>query len=177
MNRRFLKTVSAMLLLAMTIQTMPAAVMADAAVTEETVFTGTFENVSENGEDMISLSEARSYKAMIPVDGEVDPADVTWTMTRNLDKPYNTAEKYPNQVQGGTLDAWKATNGENFFSEVTTTVETVDGMRVDTAVDTSVDTAVDTAHAAQNRLGVAGRLWSVDHESGRCFRLVGFCDK
>ncbi|MBR4962209.1 MAG: hypothetical protein IKY52_15025 [Clostridia bacterium] len=130
MNRRFLKTVSAMLLLAMTLQTMPAVAMADAAVAEEKALTGTFENISENGEDMISLSEARSYKVMIPVEGEVDPADVTWTMTRNEDKPYNDAEKYPNQIdidcEGVTLDTWKATNGKNFFSDVVTTVETVD---------------------------------------------------
>jgi len=114
MNRRFLKTVSAMLLLAMTIQTMPAAVMAEAPVAEEAVLTGTFENISENGEDMISLSEARSYKVMIPVDGEVDAADVTWTMTRNADKPYTDAEKYPNQIdincEGVSLDTWKAGN-------------------------------------------------------------------
>jgi len=131
MNRRFLKTVSAMLLLAMTIQTMPAAVMAEAPVAEEAVLTGTFENISENGEDMISLSEARSYKVMIPVDGEVDAADVTWTMTRNADKPYTDAEKYPNQIdincEGVSLDTWKAGNKQNFFSDVVTTIETIDG--------------------------------------------------
>ncbi|MBQ8368757.1 MAG: hypothetical protein IJY35_02120 [Clostridia bacterium] len=127
------KTVSTVLLLALAAQSMTAVASANevmlisAAPVEETAVTGTIENVSENGEDMISLSEARSYKAMIPVDGEVDPASVTWTMTRNADKPYNDAEKYPTQIQGGTLDTWKATNGENFFSDVTTTVETVDG--------------------------------------------------
>lgn len=128
------KTVSTVLLLALAAQSMTAIASADEVMliselpaAEETAVTGTFENVSDNGEDMISLSEARTYKAMIPVSADVDPAAVTWTMTRNADKPYNDAEKYPTQIQGGTLDTWKATNGENFFSEVATTVETVDG--------------------------------------------------
>ena len=127
------KAVSTVLLLALAAQSMTAIASADevmlisAAPAEENAVTGTFENVSDNGEDMISLSEARTYKAMIPVSADVDPAAVTWTMTRNADKPYNDAEKYPTQIQGGTLDTWKATNGENFFSEVATTVETVDG--------------------------------------------------
>lgn len=126
------KTVSTVLLMALVLQSMTALasaneVMLISEAPEATAVTGTFENTSENGEDMISLSEARSYKAMIPVDADVDPAAVTWTMTRNLDKPYNTDEKYPNQIQGGTLDTWKATNGTNFFSDVVTTVEVVDG--------------------------------------------------
>ena len=126
------KTVSTVLLLALALQSMTAVasaneVMLISAAPEETAVTGTFENTSDNGEDMISLSEARTYKAMIPASADVDPAAVVWTMTRNLDKPYNDAEKYPTQIQGGTLDTWKAQNGENFFSDVVTTVETVDG--------------------------------------------------
>ena len=86
------KTVSTVLLLALAAQSMTAIASANEVMliselpaAEETAVTGTFENVSDNGEDMISLSEARTYKAMIPVSADVDPAAVTWTMTRNAD--------------------------------------------------------------------------------------------
>lgn len=125
------KRVATLLTLALALQLSPM-VAAEEAVTEvaaESAVAATFENVSENGDDMISLSEARSYKAMIPVDGDVDPAAVEWTMTRNAEKAYNDAEKYPNQIQGGALTEWVAGNGEAFFSEVTTTVEEIDGQK------------------------------------------------
>lgn len=124
------KRVAALLTLALALQLAPM-VTADEAVeiAEAPAAAATFVNVSENGADQISLSEARSYKAMIPVDGDVDPATVEWTMTRNLEKPYNDAEKYPTQLQGGALTEWVATNGEAFFSAVTTTVEEIDGQK------------------------------------------------
>ena len=129
MNRNSMKRISMALVLALALQMAPAAAADDASA--PAVVTGTFQNVSENGENMISLSEARSYKVMIPVDGEVDPAKVVWTMTRDAARPYNDAAKYPNQIdidcKGVSLDAWKNTAGENFFSDVVTTVETVDG--------------------------------------------------
>ena len=90
------KRVATLLTLALALQLAPV-VSADEAV-ETVAPAATFVNVSENGADQISLSEARSYKAMIPVDGDVDPATVEWTMTRNLEKPYNDAEKYPTQL-------------------------------------------------------------------------------
>ena len=127
MNRRFLKTVSAMLLLALTIQTMPAAVLADAAVAEETAAVGTFENISENGEDMISLTEARDFKVTIPVEGEVDPAAVAWTLVRNTDKPYTDPEKYPNQIMEGTLEGWKTNRNASFFFKNIITAVNNDG--------------------------------------------------
>ncbi len=124
------KCLASLLTLALLLQTAPA-ILAEEAVAEQesTQVTSTFTNVSENGEDMISLSEARSYKAMIPVSGDVDPASVVWTMTRCSDKAYNDSEKYPNQIQGGSLSEWVAGNGEPFFSEVTTTIEEVDGQK------------------------------------------------
>ncbi|MBQ8402153.1 MAG: hypothetical protein IJX14_09515, partial [Clostridia bacterium] len=135
MNRTSMKRISVALLLALALQMAPAAYAEDTA--ETTAVTGTFQNVSENGEDMISLSEARSYKVMIPVEGDVDPADVVWTMTRDAARPYNDAEKYPNQIdidcEGVSLDTWKATNGANFFSDVVTAVEAVDGKNYVTA--------------------------------------------
>ncbi|MBQ9994740.1 MAG: hypothetical protein IJP32_00090, partial [Clostridia bacterium] len=125
------KRVATLLTLALALQLAPMAAADEAAVevAEAPAVAATFVNVSENGEDQISLSEARSYKAMIPVDGDVDPATVEWTMTRNLEKPYNDAEKYPTQLQGGALTEWVATNGEAFFSAVTTTVEEIDGQK------------------------------------------------
>ncbi|MBR5313554.1 MAG: hypothetical protein IKU40_11810 [Clostridia bacterium] len=123
------KRVATLLTLALALQLAPA-VMADEAVeTAVAPAAASFVNVSENGADQISLSEARSYKAMIPVDGDVDPATVVWTMTRNAEKPYNDAEKYPTQIQGGALTEWVAGNGEAFFSAVTTTIEEVDGQK------------------------------------------------
>ena len=125
------KRVATLLTLALALQLTPM-VAAEEAVTEvaaESAVAATFVNVSENGDDRISLSEARAYKAMIPVDGDVDPETVEWTMTRNAEKIYNDAEKYPNQMQGGALTEWVAGNGEAFFSEVTTTVEEIDGQK------------------------------------------------
>lgn len=124
------KYLASLLTIALLLQAAPA-MLADENVAEpETVQAkATFTNVSENGEDKISLSEARSYKAMIPVSGDVDPASVVWTMTRCSDKAYNDSEKYPNQLQGGALSEWVAENGEPFFSEVTTTIEEVDGQK------------------------------------------------
>ncbi|MBQ7312120.1 MAG: hypothetical protein IJW81_00885, partial [Clostridia bacterium] len=124
------KRVATLLTLALALQLAPAA-MADEAVeiAAAPAAAATFVNVSENGEDQISLSEARSYKAMIPVDGDVDPATVEWTMTRDAEKSYNDAEKYPTQLQGGALTEWVAGNGEAFFSAVTTTVEEIDGQK------------------------------------------------
>ncbi len=124
------KSLAALLILALALQLMPAVVSAEEEAAEaavETPAAAIFENVSENGEDMISLSEAREYKAMIPVDGDVDITAVEWTLTRNEEKPYNDAEKYPNQMMGGALTEWVASNGEAFFSEVTTTIENIDG--------------------------------------------------
>ncbi|MGN1409283.1 MAG: M14 family metallopeptidase, partial [Eubacteriales bacterium] len=127
------KLLSAVLTLSLALQLAPVMVSADdePAVTayETTGAAAVFKNVSENGEDMISLSEPREYKAMIPVDSEIDPAAVVWTMTRNENKPYNDAEKYPNQLAGGALTEWVASNGEPFFSEVTTTMDEVDGQK------------------------------------------------
>lgn len=126
------KRVAALLTLALALQLAPAVTADEAVETAAAAATApaaTFVNVSENGADQISLSEARSYKAMIPVDGDVDPATVEWTMTRDLENPYNDAEKYPTQIQGGALTEWVAGNGEAFFSAVTTTIEEIDGQK------------------------------------------------
>ena len=128
MTRKFMKSVSAALLLALTLQTVPAAVYAVAAenakvsAKEDARVTGTFENTA-GGEDMISLTEARSFRVEIPVDGDVNPADVEWKLVRNLDKPYNDAEKYPNQIQEGTLEDWKTNRNANFFDIESVAVE------------------------------------------------------
>ena len=90
----------------------------------DTAAKATFENVSgDGGDNVISLADARTYKAVIPVDGTVDPASVTWTLVRNASNPYNDKVLYPNQHQGGALSTWVAGNKENFFSDVKTSFE------------------------------------------------------
>ena len=152
MNART-KSVGVALLAALLLQMAPVAYANDAVAAEpvadadavettateatEAAVTGTFLNLSENGEDMISLAEECTYKVMIPVDGEIDPATVSWKMIRNTARPYNDGEKYPNQIdlngEGVGLDAWKAGDGENFFTDVETAMETIDGQNYLTA--------------------------------------------
>lgn len=152
MNAKKKKLVGVALLAALLLQMAPAvyandeaAAAAEPVATAEVAaeeaelipVTGTFLNLSENGEDMISLAEERTYKVMIPVDGEVDPANVTWKMIRDTARPYNDSEKYPNQIdlngEGVGLDAWKAGDGENFFTDVETAIENIDGQKYLTA--------------------------------------------
>lgn len=151
MNAMNKKCVGVALLAALLLQMVPAVYAADTTAVETTAetavettaveavpVTGTFKNLSENGEDMISLAEKRDYKVMIPVDdATIDPATVTWKMIRDTARPYNDAEKYSNQIdlngEGVTLDAWKNDVGENFFSDVVTAIETIDGQTYLTA--------------------------------------------
>lgn len=94
----------------------------------------TFLNTTgDDGADMISLSDARSFKAVIPVDKTEDEAKelaekVVWSLDRDPNLVYSDKELFPYQNQGGTLDSWMCTDGTTpLFSNVSTTAETVDG--------------------------------------------------
>lgn len=88
----------------------------------------TFENTSENGEDMISLTEERSFKAMIPVEEAIENTEgITWELTRDEDKFYVDPELYPNQHEGGALGEWEAGNGAPLFQNITTDTEEDNG--------------------------------------------------
>ena len=94
MNRKTMKRISMALVLALALQMAPVAIADDAAAAA--VVTGTFQNVSENGENMISLSEARSYKVMIPVDTRAFfCSPLSYSKTRCSGPPFSTSPFSP----------------------------------------------------------------------------------
>lgn len=93
-----------------------------------------FENTAgDNGENMISLTNKRTFKASIPVDMTLEEAQaaaetVVWSLDRDETQTYVDETLYPNQSQGGALDTWMCKDGETpFFSDIVTAAETVDG--------------------------------------------------
>ena len=72
-NNNFTKLISMLLVVLMLISIVPITASADPA-------SASFENVSGEGKDIISLAEGREYKATIPISADVDPSAVTWTM-------------------------------------------------------------------------------------------------
>ncbi len=115
-----LKALSLLLTLAMLLSLIPVtALAADEAKTPAV----TFENISDDGDDVVSLVVPRTFKITVPVTGEIDPASVTWTLTRN-DHQYNDPDQYPYQHQGGSLESWGLYKGEgHLFSEMKTVYE------------------------------------------------------
>ncbi len=94
----------------------------------------TFLNTSgDEGQNFISLTNARTFKAEIPVDKTEAEAKeladkVVWSLNRDTEKVYSDEKLYPYQNQGGPLDEWKCTDETTpLFSNVSTSVETVDG--------------------------------------------------
>ena len=92
-----------------------------------------FENTTgDNGENMISLTNKRTFKASIPVDMTLEEAQaaaetVVWSLDRDETQTYVDETLYPNQSQGGALDTWMCKDGETpFFSDIVTAAETVD---------------------------------------------------
>ena len=115
-----LKTLSLLMTLAMLLSLLPTVAL---AAEDETAAAATFENVTDDGDDVVSLTVPRTFKVTIPVDGEVDPSAVTWTLTRS-DHEYNDPDQYPNQLQGGSLDEWGIYRAEgHFFNEIETAYE------------------------------------------------------
>jgi hypothetical protein len=82
-----------------------------------------------DGEDQISMTEARSFEAMIPVEMTTEQAetaisdeDFKWTLSRT--EPYLDEELYPYYQKGGDLTSWKDSSKEskNLFENITTSV-------------------------------------------------------
>ena len=120
-NNNFTKLISMLLVVLMLISIVPITASADPA-------SASFENVSGEGKDIISLAEGREYKATIPISADVDPSAVTWTMVKDSSKSYVSKELFPNQTEGGSLDSWICDDGKTkFFGEVKTSVKDENG--------------------------------------------------
>lgn len=123
-NNNFTKLISMLLVVLMLISIVPITASADPA-------SASFENVSGEGKDIISLAEGREYKATIPISADVDPSAVTWTMVKDSSKSYVSKELFPNQTEGGSLDSWICDDGKTkFFGEVKTSVKDENGHKV-----------------------------------------------
>ena len=93
-----------------------------------------FVNTSgDGGDDAVSLSASRTFKASVPVDmteAEAKEAaeTVTWSLLRDTGKTYVDPAQYPNQYQGGTLDSWLCSDEKTpLFTDVVSGAETKDG--------------------------------------------------
>lgn len=123
-NNNFTKLISMLLVVLMLISIVPITASADPA-------SASFENVSGEGKDIISLAEGREYKATIPISADVDSSAVTWTMVKDSSKSYVSKELFPNQTEGGSLDSWICDDGKTkFFGEVKTSVKDENGHKV-----------------------------------------------
>ena len=123
-NNNFTKLISVLLVVLMLISIVPITASADPA-------SASFENVSGEGKDIITLAEGREYKATIPISADVDPSAVTWTMVKDSSKSYVSKELFPNQTEGGSLDSWICDDGKTkFFGEVKTSVKDENGQKV-----------------------------------------------
>ena len=99
-----------------------------------TAVSGVFENTSDDGgENMISLTNERTFKAMIPVNmteevAKEKAASAVWSLIPDETKDYLDDELFPNQTEGGALDTWVCKDGETpFFENMVSSAETVDG--------------------------------------------------
>ena len=93
-----------------------------------------FENTSgDGGENYISLCDARTFLAMVPVDLTEEEAKaaaetVVWSLDYDEAAGYVDPELYPNHTQGGPLDAWTLKDGTgNLFTDVQTEAVTQNG--------------------------------------------------
>ena len=93
-----------------------------------------FENTTgDGGENYISLCDARTFQAMLPVDMTEEEAQaaaetVVWSLDYDEASGYVDPELYPNHTQGGTLDSWTLKDSEgNLFTDVQTEAVTQDG--------------------------------------------------
>lgn len=122
-NNNFTKFISMLLVVLMLVSIVPITASADPA-------SASFENVSGEGKDIISLAEGREYKASIPISADVDPATITCTMVKDSSKSYVSKELFPNQTEGGALSTWICDDGKTpFFNEVKTSVSDSNGQK------------------------------------------------
>lgn len=95
---------------------------------------GSFTNLSEDGgENIISLCDKRTFKAVVPVElsqAEAEAAvtaGIVWSLDYDQTAGYLDPEQYPNHVAGGALDTFQAMNGQDLFTDLVTGVEMVEG--------------------------------------------------
>ena len=93
-----------------------------------------FVNISgDGGDDIVSLSASRVFRAYLPVDMTEEEAERTaetaeWSLVRNGESEYTDPDLYPNAWQGGSLDSLICMDGRNaLFEEVATGAETKEG--------------------------------------------------
>lgn len=110
------------------------AVPAMAAPTSTAAPDGTFVNASgDGGENMINLTQPRTFKASVPVDmteaeAKAVAQDIVWSLLRDGEKEYLSKELYPNQTEGGPLDSWICVDEETpLFTDIVPGAERVDG--------------------------------------------------
>ncbi len=112
----------------------------------------TFENVTEgadeNASSVISMTEAKSFRATLPVADKsvedlstlISEGKVTWSLSR--EEGAQDPEQYPHQNLGGTLEEWKTVATEiqpetEFFTDIATEATEVDG---ETTLELTFDT-------------------------------------
>ena len=87
----------------------------------------------DGGENYISLCDARTFQAMLPVDmteAEAQAAveTVVWSLDYDAQAGYVDPALFPNHTQGGALDTWTLKDGTgNLFTDVKTEAVTQDG--------------------------------------------------
>lgn len=101
-------------------------------------FANVTEGAGEEAADVISMTEARSFEATLPVSGKstddlqalIDEGKVSWSLSR--EEGAQDAEAFPYQYLGGALEEWQTVGtseqpqGE-FFTNIQTTAAEVDG--------------------------------------------------
>lgn len=126
-NALSLVTAGALLL---SLNVLPAAAAEGAAPAPAVPFENT---TGDGGENYISLCDARTFQAMLPVDMTEEEAQaaaetVVWSLDYDEASGYVDPELYPNHTQGGALDTWKLRDGEgNLFTDIKTEAVTQDG--------------------------------------------------
>ncbi|MSS63224.1 Ig-like domain-containing protein [Velocimicrobium porci] len=89
----------------------------------------TFENVSDNGEDKISMTDERTFESIVTLadnttkeQAEQLAKEVTWSLSRT--KGIQDTKAYPYQFLGGKLDEWKVFDKDTaLFTAQTEAVE------------------------------------------------------
>ncbi|MDR2665622.1 MAG: hypothetical protein LBC21_05030, partial [Oscillospiraceae bacterium] len=84
-----------------------------------------FRNAS-GGEDIISLTDARDYEAVLTLDSAVPAESVTWSLSRERgEQDYSI---FPYQYLGGSLGDWKLWESDNaYFTDIRTEAITQGG--------------------------------------------------
>ncbi|MBQ2697033.1 MAG: S-layer homology domain-containing protein, partial [Clostridia bacterium] len=90
----------------------------------EEVLTEGFFNTSDDGEAVISMTNERSFKAVVALDAAPESADaIVWSLTREA--PQQDTEAFPYQYLGDDLAAWTKWDSDlPLFTDITTELAT-----------------------------------------------------